>query len=516
MLNFLIGVLFMTKKYIEEEIIPHLEIKNGNLFFNEELISIDNNLEFKKKLSYGANGVTFVVFHKLLKLEQLIKIYFITDDISKTKALTESQKNSTLNMADSTARVYDVGILNSPVEIVYSKMEFIENSMTLKDYLTYRRTFISILKEVCPNDNFLKHKSILGPLFQESINIATYFIRSVAYLIKNHIRHGDLNPGNILICNSMFTPQLLRDIELYQEYKKNSLEDIDIDLITGKLKNYFSIYGNNDIRIGEIEQENLSVKLIDLGASQIEPSSIEKTNQRDSWFIYHTIDELLSPFFEEIENKGRMTLFAFFKLTGKYPVKKIEYYFPFEKLSNATDGKYISQSGDVFHVHDGKIEIPNHSSENYHEIFRNLIDKREIFFNGQVIPYPMQHCNISKDLMFVEDKTYNAQIPYQMMASELLKIIALVNIYYGLIYQGNTLLDDDILKQEIQNIIFTGILDDEGEVPDRNITLSPLFDYRFYEAANILLRKNKDGKLWSNNLLFDYNNLLHILNNSLH
>ena len=128
----------------------------------------------------------------------------------------------------------------------------------------------------------------------------------------------------------------------------------------------------------------------------------------------------------------------------------------------------------------------------------------------------MQHYNISKDLMFVEDKTYNAQIPYQMMASELLKIIALVNIYYGLIYQGNTLLDDDILNQEIQNIIFTGILDDEGKVPDRNITLSPLFDYRFHEAANILLRKNKDGKLWSNNLLFDYNNLLHILNNSLH
>lgn len=507
----------MTKKYIEEEIIPYLEIKNGNLLFKDKLISIDNNLEFKKKLSYGANGVTFVVFHKLLKLEQLIKIYFITDDISKTKALTESKKNSTLNMADSTARVYDVGILNSPVEIVYSKMEFIENSMTLKDYLTYRRTFISILKELCPDDNFLKHKSILGPLFQESINIATYFIRSVAYLIKNDIRHGDLNPGNILICNSMFSPQLLQDIELYQKYKDGeiSVEDIDIDLITGNLINYFLIYGNNDIRIGEIEQENLSVKLIDLGASQIEPSSIEKTNQRDSWFIYHTIDELLSPFFEEIENKGRMTLFAFFKLTGKYHVKKIEYYFPFENLSNDTNGKYISQSGEEFHVHDGKIEIPNHSSKNYHEIFRNLIDKREIFFNGQVIPYPMQHYNISKDLMFVEDKTYNAQIPYQMMASELLKIIALVNIYYGLIYQGNTLLDDDILNQEIQNIIFTGILDDEGKVPDRNITLSPLFDYRFHEAANILLRKNKDGKLWSNNLLFDYNNLLHILNNSL-
>lgn len=510
----------MTKKYIEEEIIPHLEIKNGNLFFNEELISIDNNLEFKKKLSYGANGVTFVVFHKLLKLEQLIKIYFITDDISKTKALTESQKNSTLNMADSTARVYDVGILNSPVEIVYSKMEFIQNSMTLKDYLTYRRTFVSILKELCPDDNFLKHKSILGPLFQESINIATYFIRSVAYLIKNDIRHGDLNPGNILICNSMFSPQLLQDIELYQKYKYKdkeiSVEDIDIDLITGKLQNYLLIYGNNDIRIGEIEQENLSVKLIDLGASQIEPSSIEKTNQRDSWFIYHTIDELLSPFFEEIENKGRMTLFAFFKLIGKYHVKKIEYYCPFEKLSNDTNRKYISQSGEEFHVQDGKIEIPNHSSKNYHEIFRILIDKREIFFNGQVIPYPMQHYNISKDLMFVKDKTYNAQIPYQMMASELLKIIALVNIYYGLIYQGNTLLDDDILNQEIQNIIYTGILDDEGKVPDRNITLSPLFDYRFYEAANILLRKNKDGKLWSNNLLFDYNNLLHILNNYLH
>lgn len=127
----------------------------------------------------------------------------------------------------------------------------------------------------------------------------------------------------------------------------------------------------------------------------------------------------------------------------------------------------------------------------------------------------MQHYNISKDLMFEEDETYNAQIPYQMMASELLKIIALVNIYYGLIYQGNILLDDDILIQEIQNIICAGILDDEGEVSVRNITLSPLFDYKFYEAANILLRKNKDGKLWSNNLLFDYNTLLYILNNSL-
>ena len=177
----------MTKKYIEDEIIPHLQIIYGELFFKEELINIDTNLEFKKILSYGANGVTFVVLHKLLNLEQLIKIYFITDDIFKTKALTESKKNSTLNMADSTARVYDVGILNNPVEIVYSKMEFIENSMTLKDYLTYRRTFVSILKELSPADNLLKFKSILGPLFQESINIATYFIRSVAYLIKNDI-----------------------------------------------------------------------------------------------------------------------------------------------------------------------------------------------------------------------------------------------------------------------------------------------------------------------------------------
>lgn len=502
----------MTKKYIEDEIIPHLQIIYGELFFKEELINIDTNLEFKKILSYGANGVTFVVLHKLLNLEQLIKIYFITDDIFKTKVLTESKKNSTLNMADSTARVYDVGILNNPVEIVYSKMEFIENSMTLKDYLTYRRTFVSILKELSPADNLLKFKSILGPLFQESINIATYFIRSVAYLIKNDIRHGDLNPGNILICNSMFTPQLLQDIEFYQIYKTEGIasEEIDVDLIVGKLKNYFSNYGKNEIRIGEIEQENLSVKLIDLGASQIEPSSIEKTNQRDSWFIYHTIDELLSLFFEEIEKKRRMTPFAFFKLIGDYHVKKIEYYFPFEKFSNATNGKYISQSGEVFHVHDGKIEIPNH-----HKVFQDLIENREIFFNGQVIPYPMQHYNISKDLMFEEDETYNAQIPYQMMASELLKIIALVNIYYGLIYQGNILLDDDILIQEIQNIICAGILDDEGEVPVRNITLSPLFDYKFYEAANILLRKNKNGKLWSNNLLFDYNSLLYILNNSL-
>ncbi|GGE27338.1 serine/threonine-protein kinase [Streptococcus himalayensis] len=508
----------MSKEYIEKEVLPKLRIdcQSGVLLYDECPFQLDNglypfhNLEFIAQLSYGANGITYRVLHKMLGIEQLVKLYFFTDHISKEKALTESIKNSTLNLADSIARVHDLGILSQPVEVVYSIMEFVGNSMTLKDYLDNRTSFWNILSELSPGEELLQYNSIFGPLFQESINISVYFLRGISYLIKSNIRHGDLHLDNILICNSLFSSNLLEDIEKYKSVTSSDSKSVDtgIRFIKDKLKHYYSNYFGTEINVGIIGEDSLSVKLIDLGASHVKPSTIEKTNQRDTWFIYNTISELLQPFFEAKGQMNGLMEFAFFKKIKLYgQVKKLEYHFPLENYSPETGGDYISNSDKVIKIRDGKcVGIDD-------LIFEELLENREIFQNRQVIPYLMQHENVDKDLMFSNKKCYNGQIPYQMLAAELFKVLGIVNTVYGTIFNSKTPNIDDRLEQEIFNIIYFGTLGEEGEVLYNNFVISPLFDYKFHEAGNLLLRPNSRGKIWSNNLLFDYPRLYNFLKN---
>ena len=109
------------------------------------------NLKFKKILSNGANGITFIVIHNNLQIEQLVKLYFITDPKFEIKAIEESKKNSNVKLGDTIARVYDCGKLLYPVAVYYSIMESVENSLTLKDYLKIRKNFIVALKEISPS-----------------------------------------------------------------------------------------------------------------------------------------------------------------------------------------------------------------------------------------------------------------------------------------------------------------------------------------------------------------------------
>lgn len=506
----------MSKKNIEDNVIPNLKIKDGKIQFKDEYLMLEedlypfHNLEFRSFLSSGANGVVYKVVHKILRIEQLVKLYYITDSIFLEKALAESKKNSTLNMADSIARVYDVGIITKPVQFVYSIMEFVDNSLPLSEYLKYRSILWRILNSLCPSEKLIQVESRYGILFQESINIASYFIRAIAYLIKNQIRHGDLNPGNILICNSIFNSELIQNMDEYQRTPNNlSLQKI---MLFEKLQYYYSNYGNRDISVGVVEEDNLKVKLIDLGASQVVPSTVEKTNQRDTWFIYDTINQLLNPLFVDLDNSKNLYNYAFFKLVDntRNSVKKIEYYFPFEKYSAVNEGRYFSLSGETFKVYDGKIRFEQNQSRYSPELRDELLKNREIFSNNQVIPYKLQNEKIDKELMYVESNRYNGQIPYQMMAAELLKIIGMINIFYGAIYSGNIIEKNinDLLFQDLLKIIYWGNISEEGNISKENVLISSIFDYRFHEAGYILLRENCNGRVWQNGLLFRYDELL--------
>ena len=506
----------MSRQYIKNQVLPFLLInQNGELLFNHEQLKDDTgelvfkHFHFVKQLGHGANAVTFVVRHKLLNIEQLVKLYFIERDkaVLVEKALTESRKNSLVALSDSIARVYDLGIIRQPVVIVFSVMEFVENSITLKEYIDKRNESLDILKKIEPEECLLKKESLFGPLFQESINIASYFLRSVSYLVKNNIRHGDLNPGNILIGNSIFSIDFNSKITEYFRLKSETDEESKIDL--KELRELLSYYNNNfinHIKVGEISQDGLQVKLIDLGASQVGPSTIKKTNQRDSWLIYDTINQLLSPLWDEIGiDIEKISFFKVVTFRGG-PIKKLEYSFPLEQFSE-TGNYYNSRNGENIPIGDGKVILDEF--KNPEDLKVELIKNKEIFSNMQVLPHRLQAENIEKEIMFDDRDEYCGQIPYQMLAGELLKLVGVINAIYGLLFIAGSRVDYDYgtdpLALDIRNLRYYNSSPDNWKC--NNFTISPIFDYKFHEAGNLLLNPNSEGKLWCGDFLINYRNL---------
>lgn len=514
-------------------------------FLTENKVPAFQNLEFKKILSNGANAITFIVFHKNLKIEQLVKLYFIKDS-NEIKAIEETKKNSSVKLGDTIARVYDCGKLLFPVPVYYSIMELVENSLTLKDYLKVRTSFISALKEISPSEKMLEKDSVFDIILQEGVNICIYFLRDISYLIKYNIRHGDLNPGNIMIGGSILTDNISDLIDKYNDIKRDK-ECIPVKW--ERIKQEILYYKNNfynEVFVGEIRQDRLQVKLIDLGTSHVKPSTVEKTNQRDSWFIFSTIRDILSPIFDELSIDFRD--YFHFKQVGERNVRKLEYNFKLEEYSELGD-YYESKLYPFveFHVENGKLDLSTLSVDEKSSIIQQwithnsfsdeldsliqkytnnplstdlkvddlivkiLIEEGEIFNNLQILPHKLQFELVSKELMFESSTQYNGQIPYQMLSYEMFKFVAVTNLLLGLIFhQGNfdsLGVHSDPIYRDLVSIINYNYVSSVEDVSHR-FFISDIFDYKFYETGSILLNLNKDMKLWSNNILIDFDSYI--------
>lgn len=514
-------------------------------FLTENKVPAFQNLEFKKILSNGANAITFIVFHKNLKIEQLVKLYFIKDS-NEIKAIEETKKNSSVKLGDTIARVYDCGKLLFPVPVYYSIMELVENSLTLKDYLKVRTSFISALKEISPSEKMLEKDSVFDIILQEGVNICIYFLRDISYLIKYNIRHGDLNPGNIMIGGSILTDNISDLIDKYNDIKRDK-ECIPVKW--ERIKQEILYYKNNfynEVFVGEIRQDRLQVKLIDLGTSHVKPSTVEKTNQRDSWFIFSTIRDILSPIFDELSIDFRD--YFHFKQVGERNVRKLEYNFKLEEYSELGD-YYESKLYPFveFHVENGKLDLSTLSVDEKSSIIQQwithnsfsdeldsliqkytnnplstdlkvddlivkiLIEEGEIFNNLQILPHKLQFELVSKELMFESSTQYNGQIPYQMLSYEMFKFVAVTNLLLGLIFhQGNfdsLEVHSDPIYRDLVSIINYNYVSSVEDVSHR-FFISDIFDYKFYETGSILLNLNKDMKLWSNNILIDFDSYI--------
>lgn len=503
------------------------------------------NLKFKKILSNGANGITFIVIHNNLQIEQLVKLYFITDPKFEIKAIEESKKNSNVKLGDTIARVYDCGKLLYPVAVYYSIMELVENSLTLKDYLKIRKNLIVALKEISPSSKILEKNSLFNIIIQEGVNLCIYFLRDISYLIKYKIRHGDLNPGNIMIGGSILTDHLISLIDEYNKMKNKKISPVEFEEIKEKIL-WYKNNSINEVFVGEIRQDRLQIKLIDLGTSHVNPSTVEKTNQRDSWFIFSTIRDILAPIFVELS----LDFYKYFNLkqVGKSQVKKLEYNFKLEKYSEL--GEYYKSNlfpSVEFHIENGKLDLSTLSDEEKYKIIqdwctqnlffgelqklaqecidrplstdsrfddiiiRMLKEKGEIFNNLQILPHKLQFDIVSKDLMFESDNLYNGQIPYQMISYEMFKFVAVTNLLLGLIFIHGNLASlkvfSDPISIDLKRIIHYNDVSSFGDISNR-FFISDIFDYKFYEAGNILLNLNRENVLWSNNILVDYNSYI--------
>ena len=536
-----------------EAILKKISINDGGvLCYEDKQFLIENevpafqNLEFKKILSNGANGITFIVFHKYLKIEQLVKLYFITDDKIEIKAIEETKKNSSVKLGDTIARVYDSGKLLFPVHVYYSIMELVENSLTLKDYLKVRTSFISVLKEISSSKIMLEKNSVFDIILQEGVNLCIYFLRDISYLIKYKIRHGDLNPGNIMIGGSILTDNLSDLIDKYNNVKKKKesipgeFEEIKEEILCYK-NNFY-----NEVFVGEIRQDRLQVKLIDLGTSHVNRSTVEMTNQRDSWLIFSTIRDILAPIFDELSIN--FDDYFYLKQVGDSPVKKLEYNFKLEEYSELGDYYRSNLYPSVqFHVKNGKLDLSTLSVNEKSSIIQQwsiynsfsneldvlikkctnsplstvsmvddiiikiLIEKGEIFNNLQILPHNLQIELVSKELMFESSNQYNGQIPYQMLSYEMFKFVAVTNLLLGLIFHHgnfNSLRDQsDPIYRDLVSIINYNNVFSVKDVSHR-FFISDIFDYKFYETGSILLNLNKDKKLWSSNILIDFNSYI--------
>ncbi|WP_148880150.1 hypothetical protein [Streptococcus sp. Marseille-P7376] len=519
---------------------------NGKQFLTENRLPAFQNIEFKRVLSNGANGITFIVFHKYLKIEQLVKLYFITDDKFEFKAIEETKKNSNVKLGDTIARVYDSGKLIFPVPVYYSIMELVENSITLKDYLKARASLISVLQEISPSSKELNKDSVFDFILQEGLNLCIYFLRDISYLIKYKIRHGDLNPGNIMIGGSILTEHLIRLLDEYNKIKKNKESDpVEFE----KIKKEILFYKKNcfqKISVGEIRQDSLQVKLIDLGTSHVNPSTVKKTNQRDSWFIFSTIRKILSPIFDELSIDFHD--YFYLKQVGESHVKKLEYNFKLEEYSELRDYYESNLYPFVqFHVENGKLDLSTLSVDEKSSIIQQwsthnsfsdeldvliqeytnsplstvskvddiiikmLIEEGEIFNNLQILPHKLQFKLVSKELMFESSTQYNGQIPYQMLSYEMFKFVAVTNLLLGLIFhQGNfdsLGVQSNPIYRDLASIINYNNVSSVEDVSHR-FFISDIFDYKFYETGSILLNLNEDKKLWSNNILIDFDSYI--------
>ncbi len=465
-------------------------------------------LEFMKQIGEGANGRAYKVFHKILQMEQVIKI----SKSDYQKALLEAIKNSSTELSDVIAVVSDAGILCHPENTSYSVMSIVNNSISLKEWIDCRDNLLKFCEDYLGESPFGSFSYYSGLIIQASLNLIVCILNSYSKFVQNNTIHGDLNPNNILVRDSFFSTELQQRLVEYFNYTKeerNSLELLDPP-INSIVNNLNSI--RSRILPGTVSSSIYDVKFIDLGTSQLETTTRELGEQRDVHFILDSTRKLLKPYFTgtsllrfiNLENVNGELLFSF-----DYP----DFY---EMLSNDLEGKYgISNA-----VHNGRltedaIKQLEGMTDISNKIGLPLIGKCGFIFYPRsklfeyladelLSPYPIFVDNEAYDeaydfswdvdpfYEYLQKYNYQGNAPSSMVAGDILRLVALLVILLGYIYQDNGVTKSETnVINELNSLISAPLIDELVKVNIRNLDNS-IFDAKFIETwEKLMVSQNK-------------------------
>lgn len=488
--------------------IEDFTIVGKKLYFRDQLVLEERSypfdkLEFMTQIGEGANGKAYKVFHKILQIEQVIKI----SKSDYQKALLEAIKNSSTELSDVIAVVSDAGILSYPENTSYSVMSIVNNSISLKEWIDCRDKLLEFCEDYLRESPFKSFSKYSSLIVQASLNLTVCLLNSYSKFVQSSTIHGDLNPHNILVRDSFFSAELQRKLVEYFEHTKeerNSLEFVDppINSIINSLNSIRS-----KISPGTVRSSIYDVKFIDLGTSQLETTTRELGEQRDVHFILDSTRKLLKPYFTgtsllkfiNLENVNGELLFSFDDPDFD------------EMLSNAFEEKYgISNA-----VHNGRLtEDAIKQLEGMTEISNKIglppIGKCGFIFhtgnklfeylvNELLSPYPIFVDNEAYDeaddfswdidplYEYLQKYNYQGNAPSSMVAGDILRLVALLVILLGYIHQDNGVTKSETnVINELNSLISVPLIDELIKVDNRNLDNS-IFDAKFIETWEKLM-----------------------------
>lgn len=212
------------------------KVKRGRLYYDNKPIGTCKchpgfeRLYFEKDplSEEGANGVIFRASHRILDIQQAVKVWRPEKASDFKRAKNEAKKNANRDLGNSVAHINDAGIYEYPSDIFFAVMEIVNNARTLKEWRKSRNKSLQALNQHAKLGTGYTNSRKLH-CYAQALNVAAGTLLCMGTLYENNMTHGDLHEGNLLIVDNEDTRTDL--LQFPNVGKPGTLRPADIRII---------------------------------------------------------------------------------------------------------------------------------------------------------------------------------------------------------------------------------------------------------------------------------------------
>lgn len=188
------------------------KVKRGRLYYDNKPIGTCKchpgfarlYFETEPLSEEGANGVIFRASHRILDIQQAVKVWRPEKASDFRKAKNEAKKNANRDLGNSVAHINDAGIYEYPSEIFFAVMEIMNDAKTLKEWIKLRNHSLQELENDAKTDK-MRLQTLKLRSCAQALNVTSGLLLCIGALYENDMTHGDLHPGNLLISDNEVT-----------------------------------------------------------------------------------------------------------------------------------------------------------------------------------------------------------------------------------------------------------------------------------------------------------------------